>query len=59
MTFEIQVLTWDRHKYVAGLKPVNGIPTAIHILYVIRDIHKGYRYRYIFPVCFLYPLSRI
>jgi hypothetical protein len=55
MTFEIQVLTWDRHKYVAGLKPVNGIPTALHILYVIRDIHKGYRY--IFPVCFLYPLS--
>jgi hypothetical protein len=32
MTSEIQVLPWDRHKHVAGLNLLNGIPPSLLII---------------------------
>jgi len=40
MTLEIQVLTWDRHKYaMCGFEPYNWIPIAYTIN--IYETYKG------------------
>jgi hypothetical protein len=32
ISLEIQILAWDIHKIVAGLNPVNGIPTLSFLI---------------------------
>ena len=42
MALEIQVLSWDRHNNMAGIKPVNGIQTFSTDNYYLQP---QYRYK--------------